>query len=117
MVAHDDDGLNFVATMKASGAPYYLTSNFASGGANAKDNHRGMGGNILYLDGRVEWNPTSSKATDPWGPWKQTLANGFAEWYRVTLWHLGTGDKFLRKARRRRSAIAHSPRQAVACRR
>jgi len=81
VVAHDDDGFNFVSTI-VSGAYVDQVSNFVTSG---KDNHRGAGGNMLFLDGRVEWVVPLN--------WKQRLVDAFKEWYRVTGWHLRLADK------------------------
>jgi len=45
-----------------------------------KSNHRTRGGNVLFIDGRVEWVTAIN--------WPQTIARGIEEWERVTGWRL-----------------------------
>jgi len=81
VLAHDDDGLDYVSTI-AGGVYVDQVSNFVTSG---RDNHRGAGGNVLFLDGHIEWIvPTN---------WKQRLVDAIKEWYRVTGWHLRGADR------------------------
>jgi len=73
-LAHDEDARNentqsFQTTRDATHLQLY-----------EKSNHRTRGGNVLFVDGRVDWVTAIQ--------WPQTILRGIEEWERVTGWKL-----------------------------
>jgi prepilin-type N-terminal cleavage/methylation domain-containing protein len=80
LVAFDDDGVNLY--WKSTAVSYAVYEDGTTGKLRGKTNHRGEGGNMLFLDARVEWVQPKD--------WDKRLVEGAMEWYRVTSWKLAT---------------------------
>ena len=80
-LAHDEDARNedattFQSTRDSNGR--FVRLDFLE--LYEKSNHRTRGGNVLFVDGRVEWVTALE--------WPQAIARGIEEWERVTGWRL-----------------------------
>lgn len=73
-LAHDEDARN------ENSETVQVTRDLADLQLDAKSNHRTRGGNVLFLDGRVEWVTAIN--------WAQTIMQGIEEWEKVTGWKL-----------------------------
>jgi len=85
LVAFDDDGISVKSIKDPNDETRYVyavTDEDANGKPLGKTNHRGEGGNMLFLDARVEWVQPKD--------WDKRLLEGAMEWYRVTSWKLAT---------------------------
>ena len=74
---HDEDGRN--ENTEAVQRQYDLVGLQL----NKDSNHRTRGGNMLFVDGRVEWITRM--------PWAERVMDGIKEWARVTGWRLPDG--------------------------
>ena len=80
-LAHDEDARNEDATtFQSTRDPNGRLVRLEFLELYEKSNHRTRGGNVLFVDGRVEW-VTALK-------WPQVIARGIEEWERVTGWRL-----------------------------
>jgi prepilin-type processing-associated H-X9-DG protein len=85
LLAYDDDGVDVLgAWATISGVKTWVPTVVPMVPV-GKSNHRGEGGNVLFLDGRTEWVRPAD--------WDKRLLDGLREWKRLTGWGLGTNDK------------------------